>query len=82
LTAVSTSTRAYGIGKSGGNTVRVVRQAKLTVAGRSLVMRDVIVNDQPPTGLINSDGILGSDVGQYGTIRIDATNGIFSIGVD
>jgi hypothetical protein len=82
VSAVPTTTRAYGIGKSGGNTVRVVRQAKLTIAGKSLLMKDIIVNDQPPTGLIESDGILGSDISQFGTIRIDATNGLFSIGVD
>ena len=82
LNAVPTSTRAYGIGKSGGNIVRAVRQAKLTIGGRSFTMKDIIVNDQAPTGLIMSDGILGSDIAQFGTIRIDATNGLFSIGVD
>jgi len=31
------------------------------------------------SGLINCDGILGSDVAQFGKIRIDATNGLFSL---
>jgi hypothetical protein len=31
------------------------------------------------SGLINCDGILGSDVAQFGKLRIDATNGLFSL---
>ena len=49
------------------------------MAGNSLMLRNLIVYNPPSSGLVNCDGILGSDISQFGTIRIDATNGLFSI---
>jgi hypothetical protein len=52
----------------------------LNAGGKSLRLRDVIVYGPASSGLINIDGILGSDIAQFGTLRIDATNGVFQIG--
>jgi hypothetical protein len=43
-------------------------------------MRDLIVFTRPTSGLVESDGILGSNIGRFGTVTIDATNGVFSVG--
>jgi len=42
-------------------------------------LRDVIVYGPASSGLINIDGILGSDIAQFGTVHINATSGVFSI---
>jgi hypothetical protein len=71
--------RAYGIGKTGGQVTHIVPALKLDVGGRSLLLRSLIVYTPTSSSLVNCDGILGSDIGPFGTIRIDATNGLFSI---
>jgi hypothetical protein len=43
-------------------------------------MRDLVVYTRTSATLVESDGILGSNVSRFGTITIDATNGLFSIG--
>jgi hypothetical protein len=72
--------RVFGIATPGGQSVRLVRSLRLDVGGRSLLMRDLIVYTRPSSSLVESDGILGSNIGRFGTITIDATNGLFSIG--
>jgi len=72
--------RVFGIAASGGQLVRLVPRLRLEVGGRSLLMRDLIVFTRPPSGLVESDGILGSNIGRFGTVTIDATNGVFSVG--
>jgi hypothetical protein len=42
-------------------------------------LESILVYGPAYSGLINCDGILGSDVAQFGKIRIDATNGLFSL---
>jgi aspartyl protease len=80
-TASSTDARAYGIAGTGGQQLaRATTPLRVEVAGKSLMLRDLIVYSPGSQGLINCDGILGSDVAQFGTIRIDATNGLFSVG--
>ena len=76
----SADNRVFGIARAGRQTTRVVPVLSIDVGGKSLRLQDVIVYGPIVSGLINSDGILGSDVAKYGTIRIDATNGIFTIG--
>ena len=73
------NTRAYGIGQQSGNRARVVKGLNLEINGRSLPTNELIVYDQPSAGPVTCDGILGSDLAQFGTIRIDASNGVFSI---
>jgi predicted aspartyl protease len=73
------NTRTYGIAQQGGNKARVVKGLNLEINGRSLPTKELIVYDQPSSGPVTCDGILGSDLAQFGTIRIDASNGLFSI---
>ncbi len=75
------SARVFGIGRTGAQAGRVVPFMHVDVGGQSLVMRGLIVYAPNCSGILNCDGILGSDIGQFGTLRIDATNGIFSIGL-
>jgi predicted aspartyl protease len=72
--------RVFGIAKTGQQTNRVVPTLTLSVAGKSLHLLSVIVYGPAYSGLINCDGVLGSDIAQFGKIRIDATNGLFSVG--
>jgi predicted aspartyl protease len=76
----SLDARVFGIAANLGLLVRLVPALRLEVDGKSLLMRDLIVYTRPSSSLIESDGILGSNVGRFGTITIDATNGLFSIG--
>jgi predicted aspartyl protease len=76
----SSDNRVYGIARTGRETNRVVPFLAVDVGGKSLRLQDVIVYGPAPSGLINTDGILGTDVGRFGAIHIDATNGIFTIG--
>jgi hypothetical protein len=70
----------FGLAKTGQQTNQVVPSLTLDVAGRSLRLLRVIVYGPAYSGLINCDGVLGSDIAQFGKIRIDATNGLFSVG--
>lgn len=72
--------RLFGMAEGARISGRVVRLMRLEVAGKPLSLRDVVVYDPSCSGPINCDGILGSDIAQFGTIRIDATNGLFSVG--
>ena len=68
------------IGGLAGLTVvhgRFVDEVRATMAGQPLVLRKVMVFAPAFSSFVNLDGILGSDVGKSGTVRIDATNGIF-----
>lgn len=80
MTTRSSDNRVFGIAKTGHQTNRVVPFMAVDVGGQSLKLHDVIVYGPVHSGLINSDGILGSDMARYGTIHIDATNGVFTIG--
>jgi len=40
----------------------------------------MMVYNPSTSSLINCDGIVGSDIARFGRIRIDATNGLFSVG--
>jgi hypothetical protein len=71
--------RVFGIAKTGGQTKRVVPNLTLNVGGSSVRLERILVYGPAYSGLINCDGILGSDVGRFGRIRIDATNGLFSL---
>ncbi len=80
VTSRASSARVFGIARTGGRANRVVPALILNVGGKRLRLEDVIVYGPPPPTLINCDGILGSDIAQFGRIRIDATNGLFSVG--
>jgi hypothetical protein len=74
-------TNVYGLAHTGKETTRVVPVLELDVAGKRVLLRNVIVYGPVESGLINCDGILGSDIAKFGPIHIDATNGVFSVGV-
>jgi hypothetical protein len=79
LVATTYGGRVFGIAKTGGQTKRIVPKLTLGVGGTSVRLENVLVYGPAYSGLINCDGILGSDVAQFGKIRIDATNGLFSL---
>ena len=72
--------RVFGIATNGGQDARVVPSMQLHVGGKPLLLTGLMVYAPRSSGLVNCDGILGSDIAQFGTIRIDAANGLFSIG--
>ena len=80
VAARSADTRVYGIALTGKASSRVVPLLSLNVAGKHVALENVLVYGPTPSGLINCDGILGSDLARFGTIHIDATNGLFSVG--
>jgi hypothetical protein len=61
--------------------VRSVQALELDVAGKSVELKDLAVSNRVSWNLVNCDGVLGSDISRSGTIRIDATNGLFSVGL-
>ena len=75
------SGRVFGIARTEGQAARVVPSLHVDVGGQSVLMKGLIVYTPACSGILNCDGILGSDIAQFGTLRIDATNGIFSIGL-
>jgi clan AA aspartic protease (TIGR02281 family) len=57
---------------------RFVDELRATMAGQSLVLRKLLVFTPAVNPFVTLDGILGSDVGRGGVVRIDATNGVFA----
>lgn len=79
IVATTYGGRIFGIAQTGGQTKRVVPNLMLNVGGSSVPLESIPVYGPAYSGLINCDGILGSDVARSGKIRIDATNGVFSL---
>jgi predicted aspartyl protease len=80
VNATTSNARAYGIAGTGGKTSQAVSALRVDIGGKSVVLKDLFVYNPVASSLINCDGILGSDIAHFGTIRIDATNGLFSVG--
>ncbi|MFL5638792.1 MAG: aspartyl protease family protein [Gemmatimonadaceae bacterium] len=80
LTARKSKAQVFGIAGTGTETERVVSSLEFDIAGRTFQLTSVVVYGPVYSSLINCDGVLGIDVAQFGTIRIDATNGLFSVG--
>jgi hypothetical protein len=78
--ATNSNARPYGIARNGGQAAQAVPTLRIALAGRSLLLKDLIVYNPASSGIIHCDGILGSDIAQFGIIRMDATNGLFSVG--
>jgi len=72
--------RVFGIARTGAAINRIVPNMSLMVAGRSFRLQSMMVYNPSTSSLINCDGILGSDIARFGRIRIDAMNGLFSVG--
>ena len=58
---------------------RFVDELRATMAGQPLLLRKLLVFAPAFSSFVSLDGILGSDVGRGGIVRIDATNGIFRL---
>jgi hypothetical protein len=68
------------IGGLAGITVvhgRFVDELHATMGGQPLLFRKLLVFAPAFSSFVSLDGILGSDVGKGGIVRIDATNGVF-----
>jgi hypothetical protein len=68
------------IGGLAGFTVvhgRFVDEFRATMGGQPILLRKLMVFAPAFSSFVSLDGILGSDVGKTGLVRIDATNGIF-----
>ena len=57
----------------------VLQEVRLTVGNAGLLLRGVTVQTAVSAGFVALDGVIGSDVGFAGVVRIDATNGVFSV---
>ena len=56
---------------------KFIDEMRMTMAGERLLFRKMLVYAPTVSTFIPLDGVLGSDVGRTGTVRIDATNGLF-----
>ncbi len=56
---------------------RFIDEMRMSMAGQRLLFRKMLVYAPQVSTFIPLDGVLGSDVGKNGTVRIDATNGLF-----
>lgn len=72
----------FGIAGTGKRADKVIRSLPLEFGGKAVRLDGVMVYGPTYSGMINCDGILGSDIARYGTIRIDATNGLFAMGLN
>jgi hypothetical protein len=81
--AASTSSQGtvFGIAGTGKRADKMIRTLQLDLGGKSVGLDGVILYGPTYSGMIDCDGILGSDIARFGTIRIDATNGVFAIGL-
>jgi predicted aspartyl protease len=78
MTSITTA-RVYGLAQTGREAGRMVPSLTVDIGGKSVRLQRVIVYGPNYSGIVNCDGILGSDIALFGRIRIDATNGIFAI---
>ena len=56
---------------------RFIDELHLTTGGQPVLLRKLLVFAPAFSSFVGLDGILGSDVGRSGVVRIDATNGLF-----
>jgi hypothetical protein len=78
---VSSEGTVFGIAGTGRHADKIVRTLRLELGGTAVGLDGVMVYGPAYSGMINCDGIIGSDISRYGTIRIDATNGVFAVGL-
>ncbi len=56
---------------------RFIDEMKMSMGGQRLLFRKMLVYAPAVATFVPLDGVLGSDIGKSGTVRIDATNGLF-----
>jgi hypothetical protein len=57
----------------------VVHMLRLTVRDHPLFLRELVIYAPVYRTLVSLDGVLGSDASRVGVVRLDATNGVFSV---
>ena len=57
----------------------VIQDMLVKVGDADLAFRHVAVHAAAFTGFVTLDGVIGSDVGSAGVVRIDATNGVYRV---
>jgi hypothetical protein len=57
----------------------VIENVLVKVGHADLALRHVAVHAAAFTGFVTLDGVIGSDVGSAGVVRIDATNGVYRV---
>lgn len=57
----------------------ILHQLDLTVRGHPLFLRELVIYAPVYRTLVSLDGVLGADASRAGVVRLDATNGIFSV---
>jgi clan AA aspartic protease (TIGR02281 family) len=58
---------------------RFVDELRASMGGQAMVLRKLMIFIPEVSSFVGLDGILGSDIGKGGVVRIDATNGLFMI---
>lgn len=56
---------------------RFIDEIRMSMGGQRLLFRKMLVYAPAVVTFVPLDGVLGSDIGKTGTVRIDATNGLF-----
>lgn len=57
----------------------IVHQLELTVRDHPFFLRELVIYAPVYRTLVSLDGVLGADASRAGVVRLDATNGIFSV---
>ncbi len=71
--------RVGGLGRATALQTGIVHELRVKVRDRPFFLREMIIYPPVYRTLVSLDGILGADVTRAGVVRLDATNGIFSI---
>lgn len=69
----------HGLGGGTETTLQMVRDLRVLVGDRQLRFRNLLLSSPRKLTFVNLDGMLGSDLGKSGAVRIDMTNGVFAV---
>jgi hypothetical protein len=58
---------------------RFITDVRLALGGKTLLFQNLLVFVPLVSTFVTLDGVLGSDIGRTGVVRMDAVNGVFSI---
>lgn len=68
-----------GLAGSATMQASIVHQLKVTVRDHQLFLKELLIYAPVYRTLVSLDGVLGADISRVGVVRMDATNGIFSV---
>lgn len=71
--------RVGGLGGIASLQAPILHELEVTVRGHPLFLRELVIYAPVYRTLVSLDGVLGADVSRAGVVRLDATNGIFSV---